>query len=121
MGQMNASQMTEQFVASNQTQISQPAVSSAVTNTYVTNTNTYGSTVTNANMSTNVANANTYGSNANMYGTNVTYGTNIAPSFQPSAQNVAPMTSANAPITYGAPPPPASALYNSMATPCAEP
>merc|ERR1719240_2376879 len=84
--------------------------------------------MTNANMSTNVANVNTYGANANMYGTNaMTYGTNTAaygtntntcgmegaqsanaPSFQPSAQNVASMASANAPITYGAPPLPAA-------------
>merc|ERR1719326_727327 len=47
--QFGAPQMTEQLAASNQTQISQPAVSSSQTNTYAPNTNTYGSTVTNTN------------------------------------------------------------------------
>lgn len=78
---------------------SQPAVSSSATNTFVTNTSTYGGAVTNANMNTSVANANGCGSSV------ITYGTNTGFSLQPSAQNMAPMASANAPITYGAPPP----------------
>merc|ERR1712007_184035 len=74
---------TEQLIASNQTQLSQPVspVSPAVTNTYGANTN----------MSTNVANANTYGANANM--------TYAAPSTT-MPQGVAPAQN----MTYAAPP-----------------
>merc|ERR1712064_129546 len=60
---------------------SQPAVSSAATNTYVTNTSTYGGAVTNATISTSVANANA--------SSVITYGTNTGFSLQPSAQNMA--------------------------------